>query len=97
MDCPGKTGLIRDGTRDMNAWSSIKDREILYRDEKMTTYVLPVRGVTPSGRNRLPMSRFREVLVDAGLTDPASRTSRAATHWSIRTSRHRRLNREHGN
>jgi uncharacterized protein (DUF1697 family) len=32
----------------------------------MTTYVLLVRGVTPSGRNRLPMSRFREVLEKAG-------------------------------
>jgi len=34
----------------------------------MTTYVLLVRGVTPSGRNKLPMSRFREVLEKAGFT-----------------------------
>jgi uncharacterized protein (DUF1697 family) len=32
----------------------------------MTTYVLLVRGVTPSGRNKLPMSLFREVLEKAG-------------------------------
>jgi uncharacterized protein (DUF1697 family) len=34
----------------------------------MTTYILLVRGVTPSGRNKLPMSRFREVLEKAGFT-----------------------------
>jgi len=34
----------------------------------MTTFVLLVRGVTPSGRNKLPMSRFREVLEKAGFT-----------------------------
>ncbi len=28
----------------------------------MTTYILLVRGVTPSGRNKLPMNRLREVL-----------------------------------
>lgn len=32
----------------------------------MTTYVILVRGVTPSGRNKLPMARFREVLEKAG-------------------------------
>jgi uncharacterized protein (DUF1697 family) len=32
----------------------------------MNTFVLLVRGVTPSGRNKLPMSRFREVLEKAG-------------------------------
>jgi uncharacterized protein (DUF1697 family) len=34
----------------------------------MTTFVLLVRGVTPSGRNKLPMSRFREVLEKAGFS-----------------------------
>lgn len=34
----------------------------------MTTFVLLVRGVTPSGRNKLPMARFREVLEQAGFT-----------------------------
>lgn len=34
----------------------------------MTTLVLLVRGITPSGRNKLPMSRFREVLENAGFT-----------------------------
>jgi uncharacterized protein (DUF1697 family) len=32
----------------------------------MTTFVVLVRGVTPSGKNRLPMSRFRRVLEEAG-------------------------------
>jgi len=32
----------------------------------MTTYVLLLRGVMPSGKNRLPMSRLREVLGEAG-------------------------------
>ena len=32
----------------------------------MATYILLVRGVTPSGRNKLPMARFREVLEKAG-------------------------------
>jgi uncharacterized protein (DUF1697 family) len=32
----------------------------------MTTYILLVRGVTPSGRNKLSMARFREVLEKAG-------------------------------
>ena len=32
----------------------------------MTTYILLVRGVTPSGRNKLPMARFRELLEKAG-------------------------------
>lgn len=34
----------------------------------MTTFVLLVRGVTPSGRNTLPMSRVREVLEKAGFS-----------------------------
>jgi uncharacterized protein (DUF1697 family) len=46
----------------------IIDLEIIYPNETMTTYVLLVRGVTPSGRNKLPMSRFREVLEKAGFT-----------------------------
>jgi|WetSurMetagenome_2_1015567.scaffolds.fasta_scaffold20354_4 uncharacterized protein (DUF1697 family) len=32
----------------------------------MTTYILLVRGVTPSGRNKLSMARFRETLEQAG-------------------------------
>jgi uncharacterized protein (DUF1697 family) len=32
----------------------------------MTTYVLLVRGVTPSGRNTLSMARFRDALEKAG-------------------------------
>jgi uncharacterized protein (DUF1697 family) len=32
----------------------------------MTTYVILLRGVTPSGKNKLPMARFREVLETAG-------------------------------
>ena len=32
----------------------------------MTTYILLVRGVTPSGRNKLSMARFREALEKAG-------------------------------
>jgi len=35
-------------------------------DVTMTTYILLVRGVTPSGRNKLSMARFREVLEKAG-------------------------------
>jgi uncharacterized protein (DUF1697 family) len=46
----------------------ISDLKRIYSNETMTTYVLLVRGVTPSGRNKLPMSRFREVLEDAGFT-----------------------------
>ncbi len=34
----------------------------------MTTYVILLRGVTPSGKNKVPMSRFREVLEEAGFT-----------------------------
>ncbi len=32
----------------------------------MTTYVILLRGVTPSGKNKIPMSRFREELKKAG-------------------------------
>jgi uncharacterized protein (DUF1697 family) len=32
----------------------------------MTTYVILLRGVTPSGKNKVPMYRFREVLEEAG-------------------------------
>ena len=32
----------------------------------MTTYILLLRGVTPSGRNKIPMARFRDVLEKAG-------------------------------
>ena len=32
----------------------------------MTTYILLLRGVTPSGKNKLSMNRFREVLEKAG-------------------------------
>jgi uncharacterized protein (DUF1697 family) len=34
----------------------------------MTTYILLLRGVTPSGRNKIPMSRFRDVLEKAGFS-----------------------------
>jgi uncharacterized protein (DUF1697 family) len=34
----------------------------------MTTYVILLRGVTPSGKNKLSMARFREVLENAGFT-----------------------------
>lgn len=32
----------------------------------MTTYVILLRGVTPSGKNKIPVSRFREELEKAG-------------------------------
>jgi len=32
----------------------------------MATYILLLRGVTPSGRNKIPMNRFRDVLEKAG-------------------------------
>jgi uncharacterized protein (DUF1697 family) len=32
----------------------------------MTTFVILLRGVTPSGRNKIPMAAFREVLKKAG-------------------------------
>ena len=35
-------------------------------NETMTTYILLLRGVTPSGRNKIPMNRFRDVLEKAG-------------------------------
>jgi uncharacterized protein (DUF1697 family) len=35
-------------------------------DNTMTTYILLVRGVTPSGRNKLSMTGFREALEKAG-------------------------------
>ena len=34
----------------------------------MTTFVILLRGVTPSGKNKVPMARLREVLEDAGFT-----------------------------
>jgi uncharacterized protein (DUF1697 family) len=34
----------------------------------MPTYVILVRGVTPSGKNKLPMARFRDVLEQAGFS-----------------------------
>jgi uncharacterized protein (DUF1697 family) len=39
---------------------------MIYSNEIMATYILLVRGVTPSGRNKIPMNRFREVLEKAG-------------------------------
>ena len=35
-------------------------------ERDMTTYILLVRGVTPSGKNKLSMARFREALEKAG-------------------------------
>jgi uncharacterized protein (DUF1697 family) len=35
----------------------------------MTTFVILLRGVTPSGKNRVPMARLREVLEDAGFSN----------------------------
>ncbi len=32
----------------------------------LTTYVVLLRGVMPSGRNRVPMAQLREVLLNAG-------------------------------
>jgi uncharacterized protein (DUF1697 family) len=32
----------------------------------MTTYIVLLRGVMPTGRNKVPMARLREVLTDAG-------------------------------
>jgi uncharacterized protein (DUF1697 family) len=34
----------------------------------MTTFILLLRGVTPSGKNKVPMSQLREALEDAGFT-----------------------------
>ena len=34
----------------------------------MTTYILLLRGVTPSGKNKISMNRLREVLEKAGFT-----------------------------
>jgi len=34
----------------------------------MTTFICLLRGVTPSGRNKVPMSRLRQVLADAGFS-----------------------------
>lgn len=35
----------------------------------MKTFVILLRGVTPTGRNRVPMAELRVALADAGLTD----------------------------
>lgn len=35
----------------------------------MKTYVILLRGVTPTGKNRVPMAELRSALTDAGLTD----------------------------
>jgi uncharacterized protein (DUF1697 family) len=35
----------------------------------MATYILLLRGVTPSGKNRVPMARLREILEDAGFAN----------------------------
>lgn len=43
----------------------IKHMEMIYSNETMTTYILLLRGVTPSGRNKVPMAQFREVLKKA--------------------------------
>ena len=39
---------------------------MIYSNGTMTTYILLVRGVTPSGRNKIPMARFRDMLEKAG-------------------------------
>jgi uncharacterized protein (DUF1697 family) len=39
---------------------------MIYLHGTMATYILLVRGVTPSGRNKIPMARFRDVLEKAG-------------------------------
>jgi uncharacterized protein (DUF1697 family) len=39
---------------------------MIYSKGTMATYILLLRGVTPSGRNKIPMARFREVLEKAG-------------------------------
>jgi uncharacterized protein (DUF1697 family) len=41
-------------------------RGMICSSNTMTTYILLVRGVTPSGRNKLSMARFREALEKAG-------------------------------
>ena len=50
--------------RPRNAASN--DSNPLTAEAIMTTYILLVRGVTPSGRNKLSMARLREVLQKAG-------------------------------
>jgi uncharacterized protein (DUF1697 family) len=35
----------------------------------MNTYAILLRGVTPTGRNRVPMAELRAALTDAGLGD----------------------------
>jgi len=44
----------------------IKPSGMICSNVTMTTYILLVRGVTPSGRNKLSMARFCEVLEKAG-------------------------------
>ena len=39
---------------------------MIYSNGIMATYILLLRGVTPSGRNKIPMARFRDVLEKAG-------------------------------
>jgi uncharacterized protein (DUF1697 family) len=39
---------------------------MIYSNGIMATYILLVRGVTHSGRNKIPMARFRDVLEKAG-------------------------------
>jgi uncharacterized protein (DUF1697 family) len=39
---------------------------VMYSNEIMTTYIILLRGVMPSGKNKIPMSQFREALKKAG-------------------------------
>ena len=37
------------------------------RDSRMNTFVILLRGITPTGKNKVPMAPLREALADAGL------------------------------
>jgi uncharacterized protein (DUF1697 family) len=43
-----------------------KNPGVYIQKRLLTTYILLLRGVTPSGKNKVPMAQFREVLKKAG-------------------------------
>ena len=61
---PTRSGADHGDGQDVHVYITSSGHYML--NETMTTYILLVRGVTPSGRNKLSMARFREALEKAG-------------------------------
>ena len=80
--------MLTDGSNHPRADPLTTKARELQREYTMSTYIVLLRGVMPSGKNKVPMARLREVLKEA-VSVMCVRTSRVVTYWWTTGFRHR--------